>query len=362
MIPIAKPIFDDEMIAAAADILKSGMVVQGENVKEFEENFAEYIGVKYAIAISNGTAALHTALLSHKIKAGDEVVVPSFSFIATANSVMMCGAKPVFVDISEDFCIDIEDVKEKITSRTKAIMPVHLYGQPCDIKALVDLAEDHQIILIEDAAQAHGAEFAGKKVGSFGTGCFSFYATKNMTTIEGGMITTNDKKVCERAKLIRDHGMPKRYVHTVFGYNYRMNDVQAAIGLLQLKHLDEWNNSRIKNADLLTSLLSDVKGVITPKTYPNRKHVFHQYTIRITPEFRTTREKLIEELRANDIGSLIYYPIPIHKQKLYENIGLNLSLPKTEQVVKEVLSLPIHPSVKKEDLDKIANVIKGREE
>ena len=359
MIPIAKPVFDDEMISAASNILKSGMVVQGKKVEEFEERFANYIGVKYAVAVSNGTSALHTAILSYNIKSGDEVIVPSFSFIATANSVMMCGAKPVFSDVGEDFCIDIEDVKEKITPKTKAIMPVHLYGQPCDMKAIMDIVEDHKLILIEDAAQAHGAEFAGKTVGSFGTGCFSFYATKNMTTIEGGMITTDDKNVYERAKLIRNHGMPERYVHAVFGYNYRMTDVQAAIGLLQLKHLDEWNNTRIKNAELLTSLLSDIEGIITPKTYPKRKHVFHQYTIRITPEFRTTREKLIEELRTNNIGSIIYYPIPIHKQKLYQDLGFDISLPKTEKIAKEVLSLPVHQSVKKEDLEKIVNVVRG---
>ncbi|MCD6429545.1 DegT/DnrJ/EryC1/StrS family aminotransferase [bacterium] len=359
MIPIAKPVFDDEMISAASNILKSGMVVQGKKVEEFEERFANYIGVKYAVAVSNGTSALHTAILSYNIKSGDEVIVPSFSFIATANSVMMCGAKPVFSDVGEDFCIDIEDVKEKITPKTKAIMPVHLYGQPCDMKAIMDIVEDHKLILIEDAAQAHGAEFAGKRVGSFGTGCFSFYATKNMTTIEGGMITTDDKNVYERAKLIRNHGMPERYVHAVFGYNYRMTDVQAAIGLLQLKRLDEWNNTRIKNAELLTSLLSDIEGIITPKRYPKRKHVFHQYTIRITPEFRTTREKLIEELRTNNIGSIIYYPIPIHKQKLYQDLGFDISLPKTEKIAKEVLSLPVHQSVKKEDLEKIANVVRG---
>jgi len=359
MIPIAKPIFDDEIIESVVNVLKSGMVVQGKKVKEFEENFAEYIGVKYAIATSSGTSALHTALLSHKIGGGDEVIVPSFSFIATANSVLMAGAKPVFADIGKDFCIDIEDIKARITKKTKAIMPVHLYGQPCDMKAIIDIVDDHKLILIEDAAQAHGAEFSGKKVGSFGTGCFSFYATKNMTTIEGGVITTNDKKVCKRAKLIRDHGMPKRYVHTVFGYNYRMSEVQATIGLVQLRRLDEWNNIRIKNAELLTSLLSDVKGVITPKTYPNRKHVFHQYTIRVTPEFRTTRENLIEELRTKGISSLIYYPIPIHKQEIYKKLGLNMSLPKTEKVAEEVLSLPIHQSVKKEDLEKIANIIKG---
>ena len=356
-IPIAKPSIGNEEIEEVVRVLKSGMLAQGKKVEEFEKQFSKYIGVKHAIAVSNGTSALHTALLSAGIKPGDEVIVPSFTFIATANSVLFCGAKPIFADIGEDdFNIDTDDLQRKITSKTKAIIPVHLYGQPADMKAIMEIAEDKKLKVIEDACQAHGAEFNGKKVGSFGIGTFSFYPTKNMTTGEGGMITTNSDGIDEKSRLLRSHGMRIRYHHDIVGYNYRMSDINAAIGIWQLKKLDENNRKRIENAKLLTEGLKDLDGIITPKVIPHRKHVFHQYTIRVTDEFGMSREELMKRLKEKGIGSLIYYPIPIHKQKVYLNMGFNVELPVTESIVKEVLSIPVHPNVTKEQIEYMINV------
>ena len=356
-IPIAKPVIGKEEIDEVVKVLKSGMLAQGKKVEEFEKNFSEHINVKHSIAVSNGTSALHTALLSVGIKPGDEVIVPSFTFISTANSVLFCGAKPVFADINEDdFNIDVEDIQKKITDKTKAIIPVHLYGHPADMKAIMDIAEDKNLKVIEDACQAHGAEFDGKKVGSFGIGTFSFYPTKNMTTGEGGMITTNSDEIAEKSRLFRGHGMKIRYHHEIMGYNYRMSDINAAIGIWQLKRLNENNAKRIENARLLTNGLKDIDGIITPKVMPKRKHVFHQYTIRVTDDFKMSREELMKELKEKGIGSMIYYPIPIHKQKAYLDMGFRAELPTTEKIVKEVLSIPVHPSLTKEEINYIINV------
>lgn len=219
MIPIAKPIIGEDEISTVTAVLRSGIIAQGRKVEEFEEAFAEFIGAKYAIAVNSGTAALHIALLAQGIGKGDEVITSPFTFIATANSILFTCAKPVFVDIEEDsFNIAPDNIDEKITPRTKVIMPVHLYGQPCDMKRIMRIAQEHGLIVIEDACQAHGAEYEGRKLGSFGTGCFSFYPTKNMTTGEGGMITTNDKDIVEKARMIRSHGQRQRYLHEILGY------------------------------------------------------------------------------------------------------------------------------------------------
>ncbi len=356
-IPIAKPNLGNEEIEEVVRVLRSGMLAQGKKVDEFEKRFSEYVRVKHAVAVSNGTSALHTALLAAGIKKDDEVIVPSFTFIATSNSVLFCGAKPVFADIKEeDFNIDVDDVQRKITSKTKAIIPVHLYGQPADMKAVMDIAEDKKLKVIEDACQAHGAEFNGRKVGSFGIGTFSFYPTKNMTTGEGGMITTNSDEINKKLRLLRSHGMKIRYHNDIIGYNYRMSDINAAIGIWQLKKLDENNSKRVENAKLLTDGLKDIEGIITPKVMPHRKHVFHQYTIRVTNEFNMSREKLMKKLKEKGISSLIYYPIPIHKQKAYLDLGFKVHLPITERIVNEVLSIPVHPNVTREQIEYILNV------
>jgi dTDP-4-amino-4,6-dideoxygalactose transaminase len=358
MIPIAKPIIGEDEISAVTAVLRSGVIAQGKKVEEFEGAFAEFIGTKYAVAVNSGTAALHIALLAHGIGKGDEVITSPFTFIATANSILFTGAKPVFADIEEDsFNIAPDNIDEKITPRTKTIMPVHLYGQPCDMKRIIRIAQEHGLIIIEDACQAHGAEYDGKKVGSFGTGCFSFYPTKNMVTGEGGMITTNDKDIAEKARMIRSHGQRQRYFHEILGYNYRMTDIAAAIGLCQLGKLEEFSSKRMENAKFLTKELSGIKGLIPPSIKSNTRHVFHQYTVRITQDFGIPRDELRQKLMNKGVATEVYYPLPIHKQPLYRNLGYNDHLPNSEQAAREVLSLPVHPSLTKEDLENIVRTI-----
>jgi perosamine synthetase len=360
MIPIAKPIIDEDEISAVEAVLRSGILAQGKNVEEFEQAFASFVGTKYAIAMNSGTAALHTALLAHGIGEGDEVITSPFTFIVSANAILFTGAKPVFTDIEEEtFNIAPDNVEDKITSRTKAIMPVHLYGQPCDMKRLMKIAEEHELIVIEDACQAHGAEYEGKRAGSFGTGCFSFYATKNMTTGEGGMITTNDNDIAQKARMIRNHGQIERYFHEILGYNYRMTDIAAAIGLCQLGKLEEFNNKRIRNAEFLTGRLGGVKGLVPPQVRPDVKHVFHQYTVRITQDYAVSRDELKLKMMERGVGTEIYYPMPAHKQPFYQSLGYDDYLPNSEKAAREVLSLPVHPSLTKEDLENVVRAIQG---
>lgn len=359
-LPISKPFICREDIEAVEKVLRSGMLSQGPKVEEFEENFAEYIGTEYAVAVNSGTAALHVALLSYGIKEGNEVITTPFTFIATANSILFVGAKPVFADIEENsFNIDPDSIAEKITKKTKVIIPVHLYGQPANMKAITEIASDNNLIVIEDACQAHGAKFNGIEVGSFGTGCFSFYPTKNMTTGEGGMITTNDRKIAEKAGMIRAHGQKEKYIHEILGYNHRMTDIGAAIGICQLIKLDEFNNNRVKNAKILTEGIKKIKGLIPPYVKPNVKHVFHQYTVRVTEYSKINRDNLKQRLSKKGVGTGVYYPIPIHKQPLYKKLGYNNYLPNSEKAANEVISLPVHPSLTKEDLKRIVDVIKN---
>jgi len=359
MIPISRPVMGPEEIKAIEEVLRSGALTQGAKVKTFEEQFAAYIGAKYAIATNSGTSALHTALLGSGIGTGDEVITTPFSFIAAANAVLYAGAKPVFADIDEaSFNIDPEKIEENITNRTKALLVVHLFGQPCDMGQIMKICRENGLTLIEDACQAHGAEFDGKKVGAFGTGCFSFYPSKNLVTGEGGMITTNDKKVAEKAEMIRNHGQTKTYVHDMLGYNYRMTDLAAAIGICQLKKLDAFNKKRIKNAEFLTKEIGKIDGLIPPRVMPNVKHVFHQYTIRVTEDFGMSRDELKQRLGKKGIDARAYYPIPIHKQPLYKKLGYRDDLPISEKAANEVLSLPVHPSLTGGDLKKIVGAMK----
>lgn len=353
MIPIAKPLIGKEEEKAVIDVLRSGKLVQGEKVKEFEDKFAKYCGTKHAIATDNGTSALIVALSMVGIGPGDEVITTPFTFIATANSIVFTGAKPVFVDIDPvTFNIDPEKIEAAITKKTKAIMPVHLYGLMADMPAINKIAKKHNLVVIEDAAQAHGADINGKKAGSWGiAGTFSFYPTKNMTTGEGGMITTNNKKLADTARIFRNQGMKKRYYHDMIGYNFRMTDIAAAIGIEQLKKLERFTKKRIENARYLTKNLSEIPYIKTPSTPKNFRHVFHQYTIR-------TKNKvgLIKKLEENEIGYGVYYPLPIHKQKPFKQYS-NKSYHFSELDSKEVISLPIHPGLKQEDLKKIVSVL-----
>ena len=360
-VSIASPIIEDEEINAVIEVMKSGMIAQGPKVIEFEDKFAEYVGAKYGIATNSGTSALHVALLAAGIGEGDEVITTPFTFAATGNSVLYTGAKPVFVDIDpETFTIDPTKIEEAITEKTKAIMPVQLYGQAADMDAIMEIAKKHDLIVIEDAAQAHGASYKGDKVGVLGDmACFSFYPTKNMTTSEGGMITTNNKEFAENAKVFRAHGSAVKYHHDVLGYNFRMTDIGAAIGIEQLKKIDSFNDKRIANAAYLNEGLVDVEGVETPVVKEDYKHVYHQYTIKIADG---KRDQFLDYLLENGIGTGVYYPIPLYKQVLYTEMGYNQSLPVTEEIVDEVLSLPVHPNLSKEDLDLIIKVIKEASE
>ena len=351
MIPIAKPLVREEEKEAILQVLESGMLAQGQKVEEFEQAFAEFVGVKHAIATCNGTTSLHTALLAHGIKEGDEVITSPFTFIASSNAIRMVGAIPVFVDIDErTFNIDVNLIETAITPKTKAIMPIHIFGKSCEMDPIIKIAEKHNLTIIEDACQAHGATYKGKKVGSFGTGCFSFYPTKNMTTGEGGIITTNDDEIAARARKIINHGSEKRYHHVSLGYNYRMTNIAAALGLEQLKKLDHFNQRRKRNATSLTENLSSTPGIILPEI--EEGHVFHQYAIRITPEFHKKRDEVAMFLKDNGIGNSIFYPIPIHKQLAYPKYN-SINLPVAEKITKQVLSLPVHPSVTEKDLETI---------
>ncbi|MEA1893841.1 MAG: DegT/DnrJ/EryC1/StrS family aminotransferase [Euryarchaeota archaeon] len=379
MIPIAKPMIGAEEVNAVAEAMESGGLAQGPRIQLFEERFADYIGVSHAVATSSGTAGLHVALLAHGIGAGDEVVTTPFSFIATANTVLFTGARPVFADIGEDYNIYPEGILHAITPKTKAVLPVHLYGCPAGMKAIREIAEDHNLTIIEDACQAHGATYDGKKVGSFGTGVFSFYPTKNMTTGEGGMITTDDPEIAKQARMLRDHGSSKRYVHDMLGYNLRMTDMGAAIGIVQLTKLNDFNSRRRVNAAHLTGELKHVPGITTPEDVLG--HVFHQYTVRVSggdgimSRGRSVgmggvgdiggsgvgngmRDSLVAYLGERGIGTGIYYPIPIHRQPFYRKLGFQDGLLVSERFADEVLSLPVHPAVSGDDLDYIVETIK----
>jgi len=357
-IPIAKPVLGREEEEAIRKVLQSGMLVQGEKVRSFEKAFANYIGVKHAVAVTNGTIALDTTLKTLKIGPSDEVIIPAFSFIATSNCVLFQRAKPVFADINQrTFNIDPSDVNEKITAKTKAIIAVHMFGQPAKMEELNEIAQDHELFLVEDAAQAHGAEYKGQKTGDLGeAGCFSFYATKNMTTGEGGIITTNNNELARKARLLRNHGQTEKYHHTILGYNYRMTELSAAVGLVQLKKLDKVNEKRIRNARMLNEGIKKIHGLTPPYVEKHVKHVFYQYVIRVEEDYPLKRNELANHLEKMGIGTAIHYPMPIYRQPLYHELGYDKTIcPITEESCKRVLSLPVHPSVNDEDIQHITD-------
>lgn len=350
MIPAAKPHIGDEERAAVDRVMLSGMLAQGPEVAAFEEEFSAYVNGVHSVAVNSGTSALHMAFIAGGVGPGDEVIVPSFSFAATANAVALAGATPVFVDIETDyFAIDPAAVEAAITPRTKAIMPVHLYGHPADLVALTAIADKHGLLLFEDAAQAHAASVNGIPVGAWGVaGSFSFYPTKNMTSGEGGMITTPSAELARLAKVLRNQGMERRYENEVVGFNTRMTDIHAAIGRVQLTKLAGWTAKRQENAAFLSA---NIEGVITPPTAPNAVHVFHQYTVRVVDH---DRDAFAEELGKRGIGSGVYYPTPIHR---LPSFALDVDLPVTEQATTEVLSLPVYPSLTQGELESIAEAV-----
>lgn len=362
MIPLSKPIIGKEEKKAVKEVLDSGMLAQGKRVKEFEEKFALFCGAKRAVAVNSGTAAIHSALYSIGIKEGDEVITTPFTFVSTANSILMQGAKIVFADIDEKtFNISPLKLKEKITSETKAIITVDLFGQPADYGKIKEIADISKIKIIEDACQSVGAEWNGIKTGRLGDiGCFSLYATKNMMSGEGGIITTDNDEYAELCRRFRNHGQSEKtnYEYLDIGYNYRMTDIQAAIALEQLKKIDKFTKKRIRNAKLLIKGLKGIKGIETPFVQKGIKHVFHQFTIKCD-NINVKRNELMIFLKENGISCGVYYPKPLHLHSHFKKFGYEEGdFPISEKISKQVLSIPVNPSLSKEDIGMIVKTVK----
>jgi perosamine synthetase len=351
VIPAARPLIGDEERAAVDRVLRSGMIAGGPEVAAFERDFADQlVGGKACVAVSSGTAGLHLGLLAAGVGPGDEVIVPSFTFAATANAVALTGATPVFADIEQDqFCLDADAAEAAVTERTKGIMPVHLYGHPADMTRLGAVADHHGLEIYEDAAQAHGAGWQGRPVGTFGVfGLFSLYPTKNMTSGEGGMVSCAGATLAHSIRLLRDQGMQRRYENEIVGFNARMTDVHAAIGRAQLAKLPAWTQQRQQNAKFLDA---NLRGVVTPPVADGAVHVYHQYTIRIPDDRDGFARALADE---HGVATGVYYPIPSHR---LPSFGRMLDLPETERAAREVLSLPVHPALTADDLEVIAAAV-----
>lgn len=360
IITISQPIIKKEEFNAVNKVLSSKRIAQGPKVAELEEWFIKLCGTRYAIATNNGTSALHTALFAIGITSHNEIITTPFTFIATANSILMVRATPVFVDIEEKtFNIDPKQIEKAITKKTKAIITVDLYGQPADYDQINKIAKKFKLIIIEDAAQSINANYQGKKSGNLGDiGCFSLYATKNIMCGEGGMITTNNKNFYERAKLFRNHGQPegKRYDYIDLGYNYRMTDILAAIAIEQLKKVNQITKKRQENAKRYDRAFRHIKGLVTPYVGKDRTHAYHQYTLRITDKFNITRDELKMYLEKKGIQSNIYYPKPLYyfnHLKKYKRDNYKTA----ERISKEVLSIPVHPLLTNREIDYIIDTI-----
>ncbi len=350
MIPAAKPLIGAEEREAVDRVLQSGMLAQGPEVAAFESEFSAIVGNRHCIAVNSGTSGLHMALEALGLDTGDEVIVPSFTFAATANSVALTGATPVFVDIDpRTFNIDPKAIEAAITPKTKAIQPVHLYGQTAAMKEIMDIARRHNLLVVEDAAQAHLASLDGTPAGAFGdAGVFSFYPTKNMTSGEGGMITTANDETARQSRLLRNQGMEKRYENEIVGFNTRMTDIHAAIGRVQLRKLSKWTEQRRANAKFFDE---NLKGVVVPYVAPGAVHVYHQYTIRVVGH---DRDAFGAEMTKRGVGNGVYYPIPVHR---LPSFGHTFDLPNTTSAANEVLSIPVHPALSESDLETIVSVI-----
>ncbi|WP_314221435.1 DegT/DnrJ/EryC1/StrS family aminotransferase [Streptomyces zaehneri] len=357
-VPAAKPVIGEEEIEAAVRVLRSGMVVQGPEVAAFEEEFSELVDGRHCVAVNSGTSALHLSLLALGLGPGDEVIVPSFSFAASANAVRLVGADVVFVDIDpETYCLDPAAVEAALSPRTSAIMPVHLYGHPAAMDKIMAIAEQHGLAVIEDACQAHAAALNGTPVGAFGAaGTFSFYPTKNMHSLEGGMISTGDAETARTLRLLRNQGMEKRYANEIVGANVRMTDVSAAIGRVQRGKLNGWTEQRIANAAYLTEHIT-APNVITPKVAEGARHIYHQYTVRVLGD----RDAAMAKLTEAGIGNAVYYPTPIHRLKPYwepdQKAGRDWDLPETDRAAAQVVSLPVHPALSAQDLERIVTAV-----
>jgi dTDP-4-amino-4,6-dideoxygalactose transaminase len=353
-IPLVKVYMDDDIKKVVLEVLDSGWYILHERVHEFEKKFAEFCGVKNAVCVASGTAAIFLSLRALDIKRGDEVIIPSFSFIATATPILEVGAKPVFVDIdARTYTVDPEKIRKAVTKRTKAIMPVHLYGHPADMDPILEISEENDLYVVEDACQSHGAEYKGRRTGGIGhVACFSFYPSKNMTVCgDGGAVVTNDGEIAEKVRKLRDHGRVDKYVHDLRGYNLRFNEIQAAIGIKQLEKLPKWNEDRRNIAKRYNEALEDL--VTTPIEETWAKHVYHVYVIRTKK-----RDKLKEFLSKQGVSTIIHYPVPIHRQPAITTaMGTQPALENTDKFAKEVLSIPMYPSLTKHEADYVSDKI-----
>lgn len=357
MIPLSRPQLGAAEKRAVLEVLESGMLVQGPRTHALEEAFSAAIGVRHAVATSSGTTALHLALLAAGVGPGDEVITSSFSFVAPANAIVYTGATPVFADIEpHTFNLDPVAVERAVTARTKALLVVHLYGRPCDMTALCAVAARHGLRVIEDCAQAIGARWQGRSVGSFGLGAFSLYATKNVTSGEGGMLTTDDEPAAELTRRLRQHGARQRHHHELLGFNYRMTDLHAAIGLVQIGRLTEFTRARQANARFFDRHLTSV--VVPPPAPADSEHVYHQYTVRLAGASAAERDAAIVRLAAAGVEAGAYYPVPAHRQAHLVERGLGaVDLPETERAAREVLALPVHPALTDADRETIVRAV-----
>jgi dTDP-4-amino-4,6-dideoxygalactose transaminase len=345
-----------EIDSAIQEVIDSTQFILGKKVAEFEKNASEYLGVKHAVGVANGTDALQIAMMALGIGKDDEVITTPFTFVATTETIVMLGAKPVYVDIDpETYNINPKKIKEKITDKTKAILPVHLYGNPAEMDEILSIAKEYNLFVIEDSAQGFGAEYKGKKVCSFGdVACISFFPSKNLGCYgDGGMVVTNNDEIHEKVRMIANHGSKVRYLHERLGMNSRLDALQAAILNVKLKYIDEWNNQRIQNANLYSERLKGLKQVVTPTFADYSKHIFHQYTIKVE-----NRDELQKFLASKNIPTAIHYPIPLHLQPAFKGFADEGSLPLAEEAAKNVISLPMHPDLKVEEIDYITNSIK----
>lgn len=360
MISVSKVVLGEAEEKLVLQVLRSGQLAQGPMVAQLEEQLAELVGVRHCVAVNNGTTALVSAVQALELRPGDEVITSPFTFIATLNAIVEAGATVRFADIGADFTLDAAAAANLVGERTRALMPVHLYGLPADMPAFAQLAESAGLALIEDAAQAHGATVAGRRAGAWGLGCFSFYATKNVTTGEGGAVTTDDDALADRLRLLRNQGMRARYQYEIPGHNYRMTDLQAAIAIPQLERLGELTDARRRNAGWLTAALADLPGLVLPTTPAGRGHVWHQYTVRVTDEARLSRAAFAAALTERGVGNGVYYPHLVHDYDCYRDHPQVLiePTPHAALAAAEVLSLPVHPALTEAELQTIADTVR----
>lgn len=358
MVRISNVEVDEPEIDAVVAVLRSGKLRQGRLCAEFEERFAAAVGARHSVAVSSGTAALHIGWLA-LIDPGDEVLVPAFTFIATASCVVLAGGVPIFCDVEADTGnLDMDDARTRLTRRTRGLAPVHLYGQPCQIAAALALADEHGLRVVWDCAQAHGSRYGDRDVGAFADlACYSFYATKNMTMGEGGIVTTDNSELADKLRLLRSHGQAEKYRHTLVGLNYRLTEMQAAIGIRQLESLPEQNRRRRRNAAELSDRLKGLPGIRTPVHHPGTESSYHQYTIQVNElEAGISRDDLQRRMAERGIETAVHYPLPLHRQPVFAHAA-EVSLPQSERLAREVLSLPVHPGLTTSDVARVADAV-----